>query len=143
VMLIAAVAIIGLGLSAIGPMWAQEAQREREQELLRVGAAYAAAIRAYRDGSPGSLKRYPPSLQSLVLDTRFVGTTRHLRRLYADPLMPNRAWGTIYAPDGGVKGVYSMDDRQPLLRTAIALGTVELPPARKYSDWRFVAEGTP
>ena len=137
------VALLGIGLAALGPMWADDAQRQREQELLRVGALYASAIAAYREVSPGSLKRYPPNLESLVLDTRFVGTRRHLRKLYADPLLPSRPWGLLRDADGGVRGVFSEDDRVPLLRASLDVGVRRLPAAQRYADWKFMPKDAP
>jgi type II secretory pathway pseudopilin PulG len=136
----AVVALLGLGLAAIGPRWAEQVQREREQELLRVGGLYAEAIANYYLSSPGSLKRYPPNLESLLLDTRFVGVQRHIRRLYADPLRPGRAWGVLRAADGGVMGVYAQDERAPLLKAPRLVGRVQLPAAQRYSDWKFMPE---
>jgi type II secretory pathway pseudopilin PulG len=143
VMVMAAVALVGLGLATLGPMWAESAQREHEQELLRVGTLYAEAIAAYRAQAPGSAKQYPHDLESLTLDNRFVGTKRHLRRLYADPLKPSRPWGLIRAADGGIRGVFSQDERAPLLRTGRDLGATVLMPATRYSDWKFVAKEQP
>ena len=134
----AAVAILGLGLAAIGPTWADAARREREQDLLRIGQLYAQAIGSYYRSSPGSEKRYPPSLDALLLDTRFVGTYRHLRRLYADPLKPGQAWGVLRGADGSVRGVYSLSMDEPMRREALDLGVVVLPAARRYSEWQFV-----
>jgi|SRR5438105_13537190 len=138
VWVMAVIAILGIGLAAIGPTWADAARREREQDLLRVGRIYADAIANYYRSSPGSLKRYPPSLDALLLDTRFVGTYRHLRSLYADPLKPDRPWGIVRASDGGVRGVYSQSADEPMRREALDLGAVILPPARRYSEWQFV-----
>jgi len=137
VMLLVAIALVGAALAALGPMWAEQAQREREQELLRVGELYARAIQTYRESSPGSLKRYPTTLGDLLLDTRFVGTRRHLRRLYADPLDPQRPWGLVRAADGGVAGVYSLDPRQPWRRNLLVNDVLELPAATRYDDWKF------
>ena len=143
VTVMAVVALLGLGLAAIGPRWADQVQREREHDLLRVGGLYAEAIASYHRSSPGSLKRYPPNLENLVLDTRFVGVQRHMRRLYADPMQPGRAWGVLRAEDGGVIGVYSQDARAPLLKTSRTVGGVNLPPAQRYSDWKFLPEMKP
>jgi type II secretory pathway pseudopilin PulG len=139
----AMIAVLGFGLASLGPMWSDSAQREREQELLRVGALYADAISAYYKSSPGSLKRYPPTLEALTLDTRFVGTQRHLRKLYADPLNPARPWGLINAPDGGVMGVFSQDQRQPFLQAVVNAGSSVLSPAPRYSDWKFMPKVQP
>lgn len=141
-LVMAMVALVGIGLAAVGPRWSDAAQRERELELLRIGNLYAQAIEAYRAQSPGSQKLYPPDLESLLLDTRFVGTRRHLRKLYADPLQPTRPWGLIRAADGGVQGVYSLDERQPLKRTEVFFGATRLEPAQRYSDWKFKPKET-
>ena len=138
VTVMAVVALLGIGLAAMGPMWSEAAQREMEQDLLRVGTLYAQAIDSYYAVSPGSVKRYPPNLDSLVLDTRFVGTRRHLRRLYADPLQPSRQWGLVRAPDGGVRGVYSLDERRPFARASLTLDAVSLPAVQRYVDWKFM-----
>ena len=135
---LAAVAVVGISLAAIGPSWHDSAKREREKEALRIGQLYAEAIARYYKSSPGSLKVYPPSLDALLLDSRFVGTFRHMRRLYGDPLQPGRMWGVIRAPDGGVRGVFSQSADEPLRREALDLGVTVLAPATKYSDWLFV-----
>jgi type II secretory pathway pseudopilin PulG len=140
VFVMALVAVLGAGLAALAPQWAEQGQREREKELLRIGELYARAIESYHTLSPGSLKRYPPSLESLVLDTRFVGTKRHMRKLYKDPMNPSKNLAIVKAPDGGVLGVYSEDPRPPFLQSPLDLGTTKLLPARRYSDWKFIAK---
>jgi type II secretory pathway pseudopilin PulG len=141
--MLAMVALLGVALAAIGPLWAEEARREREDDLLRVGRLYAEAIAQYRQASPGSASRYPASLDALVLDTRFVGTVRHLRVLYPDPLDPTRSWGLVRDTEGGIQGVFSRSDAAPLRTVAVELGSVRLPAAARYSDWRFVARAEP
>jgi type II secretory pathway pseudopilin PulG len=140
VVVLTMVAVMGIGLAAMGPMWAEESRRQREDELLRVGRIYAAAIASYHQASPGSAKRYPPSLDVLLSDTRFVGTKRHLRALYPDPVAVGQPWGLIRAADGGIRGVFSMSEAMPLRRTHIDVGAVTLPPAARYSEWQFVAK---
>jgi type II secretory pathway pseudopilin PulG len=139
VAVLAMVALMGLGLAAVGPLWAEEARREREDELLRIGRLYAEAIARYQKASPGSAKRYPPTLEVLLMDTRFVGTVRHLRTLYPDPLQPSRPWGLVRDADGGIRGVFSQSDAPPLRTVPVVLGAVTLAPAARYSDWQFVA----
>ena len=133
-----AVAIFSLGLAVIGPRWSDDARRDKERELLKIGTMYAKAIAAYRAASPGSVKNYPPKLESLLSDERMVSMTRYLRKLYADPLDPSRPWGVVLGPDGTVRGVYSLADAAPLNNEAIDLGVLALPPAQRYSDWKFV-----
>lgn len=137
VLVMALIALLGACLAAIGPRWSDDALRDREQELLRVGALYAAAIGSYHASSPGSAKRYPPTLEALLLDTRFVGTQRHLRRLVPDPLAPGRPWGLVRAADGGIQGVFSQDERTPFLSNPVDLGAASIPAGKRYADWVF------
>lgn len=138
-----ALLLLSLGLSAVGPAWAERSRREREAELLRIGALYAEAIRRYHDQSPGTLKQFPPTLQALLLDERFLGVRRHLRRLYGDPMNAYRPWQLLRAPDGGIRGVYSAGTDMPFITGAVRLDSLTLPPARRYSDWVFAPEVKP
>ena len=137
VWMLAALVLLSLGLTALGPRWADQAKRERENELLRIGTIYAKAIASYYAAAPGSLRQYPPELKSLLEDSRRVGTLRHLRRLYADPLDPSRPWGLRRSADGGIAGVFSRSDEIPLHLAPIDIGIAELPAAKRYSDWQF------
>lgn len=130
VWVLASVALVSLGLAAIGPRWADRQQRERELELMRLGSLYAAAITRYRQSAPGTLKQYPATLEHLLADPRYPGTVRYLRKLHPDPLKPERPWGLVRADDGGIKGVFSQSDEQPFQRVA----------ANRYREWLFVAK---
>lgn len=143
VWMLAALALLSIGLAGIGERWSDQVRRERERELLRVGALYANAIASYYAAAPGSLKQYPPDLKSLLEDPRRVGTRRYLRKLYGDPLDPTRAWGIVRAKDGGVAGVYSLSTEVPLRKEALDIGPLVLPVARQYSDWKFAPKATP
>lgn len=134
----AALALLGVGLAAIGPMWSDATKREREKELLRIGHLYAQAIASYYRSSPGSEKRYPPSLDALLLDTRFVGTYRHLRKPYGDPLRAGQPLALVRGSDGTVRGVYSPSEDAPLSQETLDLGVTVLPASKAYSDWKFV-----
>jgi type II secretory pathway pseudopilin PulG len=139
VSVLATLAVMSLGLAAVGPMWADQVQRERESDLLRFGALYAEAIARYHDTSPGSPKQWPLSLDDLLLDTRFAGTVRHLRRLYPDPTDPTRPWGLVLAPEGGIVGVHSQNTDRPLRRESMQVGDAVLPKADRYDQWQFLA----
>lgn len=143
VAVLALLAIFALGLTVAGPRWSDAAQREREQELLRLGVLYATAIQQYRERSPGTLKTLPASLEDLLADHRFVGTTRHLRKLYPDPIEPTRPWGLIQDPDGRILGVYSQSERAPLAQGALQLGPLKLAPATRYAEWKFTLVSDP
>jgi type II secretory pathway pseudopilin PulG len=138
VAVLALLALMGIGSAAVGPLWAEESRREQEDELLRVGQLYAEAIARYHSASPGSAKRYPETLEQLLMDTRFVGTVRHLRTLYADPVS-GQSWGLVRDADGGIRGVFSRSEAPPLRTVPIAVGAVTLAPASRYSQWQFVA----
>lgn len=100
-------AVCMLGLSVAGPLWSDAVKREREQELKRIGSLYATALQTYRDASPGSLKQYPQRLDALLLDNRYVGIRRHIRKLYADPTNPNEPWGLVLDEQQRIRGLYS------------------------------------
>lgn len=134
------VAVLSLGLAVAGPKWSEARQRDREQELLRIGQLYAQAIAAYYEASPGSLKQYPPALESLLIDTRFIGTRRHLRRLYTDPFAAGAPLQVVRGSDGTVRGVYSSSSQTPFRQAPILAERMEdIPPASQYQGWRFVA----
>lgn len=132
--------LISLAMSAAGPLWSQSLQRERERELLRVGRLYVEALERYRDRSPGSLKQFPEKPEQLLSDTRFVGTMRHLRKLYGDPLQPGQP--LVYLRDSGgfIVGVRSSSSLEPFSRSSIRQEGVTLPPASRYSDWTFTVK---
>jgi len=136
-------ALVSLGLSAAGTVWSQATQRERERELLRIGVLYAQAIARYYHASPGSQKVYPERLESLLLDTRYVGTMRYLRKIYADPMSQTQAWGLVRDPAGRIMGVHSLSEETPIAQGAVRLDDRVLQPARRYSDWKFLAKTEP
>lgn len=140
VWVLATLAIVSLGLAQAGPLWADTARRDREAELLRVGALYAQALDRYRRSSPGTIKRYPETLSALLQDERFLGTQRWLRKLYPDPMKPNQPWGLSRDDEGRITGVYSTSQDQPFRSGEIDLGVTRLSDARHYSDWRFTPE---
>lgn len=136
-LLLFALAIFSVGLAAMGTTWSDQSRREREAELIRIGTLYAQAIARYHAVSPGSVKDYPKRLEDLLEDRRFVGTQRHLRALYPDP-MTQRDWQIITNADGSILGVQSTSSLAPLKQTAFAAGGLRLPAAQRYSDWKFV-----
>lgn len=130
------VAIMGTGLAAIGTMWRQAAQREKEQELLFVGGEFRRAIGSYFERSPGA-PQYPRSLEDLIADKRLPVVGRHLRKIYFDPMTGTQDWGLVKEPAGGILGVYSKDTRRPL-KTARFGEEKGFATALTYADWKFV-----
>lgn len=143
VAVLAILALLGVALAAIGTRWADRVQREREQDLLRVGQLYAQAILAYHRGSPGSDKTWPKSLEDLLLDPRMLGTVRYLRAPYGDPMVPGQPFGIVRAADDTIRGVYSTSAATPFQQGRVDLGVTVLAPAQHYSDWQFIPKANP
>lgn len=141
--LLVMLAVMAMGLQAAASVWSQRLQREREQRLIDIGSRYALALERYRAASPGGLKRYPSSLDELLLDRRFVGTVRHLRRLYDDPMQPGQPWMAVRNADGEIVGVHSTSTKAPVATAARDLRGEPLPPARSYAQWVFTPRHTP
>lgn len=138
VAMLVALALFGIGLAALGEAWSATSRRDKEEELIMIGRAYVHAIGNYYTRSPGSVRRYPTKLEDLLEDTRFVGTERHLRRLYRDPVTSAGQWGVIPAPDGGIMGVHSLSEKTPLRKQALRLVNGAMVSGPRYVDWQFV-----
>jgi type II secretory pathway pseudopilin PulG len=143
VAVLAVLALLGIALAAVGTRWADRVQREREQELLRVGQLYAQAILAYYRGSPGSDKKWPKTIEDLELDPRMLGTVRYLRAAYSDPMMPGKPFALVREADDTIHGVYSTSTATPFRQGTLELGAVVLSPAQRYSDWQFTPKVDP
>lgn len=130
------VAITGVLLAGAGQLWRTESQREKEKELMFIGEQFRLAIGSYYENSPGMPKRYPPSLEKLLLDDRFPTVKRHLRKIFLDPMTGTREWGLIKQPGIGITGVHSLSAQVPLKRANFheryAFGE-----AKSYKDWKF------
>jgi type II secretory pathway pseudopilin PulG len=113
-------------------------RRAKEIELLFVGQAYQNAIMQYYQNSPGTVKTYPPDLQSLLQDSRTTTLQRPLRRLYLDPMTASPTWGIVPAPSGGVMGVYSLSTQQPIKVNGFPAALISFIGARSYQAWQFV-----
>jgi type II secretory pathway pseudopilin PulG len=130
-------AVLGAGMAAYGEMTSHARQREREQELLFVGNQFRQAIAAYYERTPGVAKRFPQKLEDLLQDQRYPVPRRHLRRIYADPISGKREWGLIQAPEGGIMGVYSLSEAQPIKTGNFPPRDRALGEVGRYSDWSF------
>lgn len=130
--------LLALATQQVMGVVSQQAQREREAELLRIGAEIVRAIGTYHEQSPGTVKDWPPSLEALTDDRRFVSLQRRLRRVYVDPITRTDDWGIVLAPGGGIAGVYSQSERAPIRTAGAELTELGLGAAQRYSDWKFV-----
>ncbi len=135
---LAALFLLALATQQVMVVVSQQAQREREAELLHVGAHIVRAIGAYYERSPGTVKDWPRSLEDLTDDRRFVSMQRHLRRVYPDPITRSDEWGIVPAPGGGIAGIYSKSQSSPIRVAGADLDELGLGSAQHYSDWKFV-----
>jgi hypothetical protein len=116
-------------------------QRERERELLWIGAQYRRAIASYHAASPGSVPQFPATLEDLLEDKRFPNPRRHLRRLYADPMTGRPDW-TLIREQGAIVGVASRSAAEPFKRAGFAAEDNTFAGQPRYADWRFVHPAT-
>ena len=135
--LLMVVVIIGIGMEGVGIVWHQDAQREREKELLFIGQAYRNAIGSYYENSPSTAKQFPQSLQDLLLDTRFPTVKRHIRQIYADPFARDKDWKFILQ-QGKIAGIYSSSLLKPIKKIGLPPEFEAFDAAEKYDEWRFV-----
>ncbi|WP_176451877.1 type II secretion system protein [Rhodoferax sp. TH121] len=135
---LAALVLVSLGTQGVIQVVSQQAQREREEALLRVGATYARAIGSYYRATPGSVKRWPNTLEELLEDRRLLQVHRHIRETYPDPITRNTEWELVMAPEGGIQGVRSRSIRAPLRTGPVEIDEFALPAAQRYAEWTFV-----
>jgi type II secretory pathway pseudopilin PulG len=132
------IAVLGIGLAATAISWQTARQRDRERELLRIGAEFQEAIALYYKRSPGAIREFPKHLDDLVKDPRYPHTQRYLRRIYRDPTTGLARWGMVAAPGGGIMGVYSLSAEKPIKSGGFPGQGSDFDAAATYSDWKFV-----
>lgn len=129
-------ALLSLTATATLGLGAVSERRAAEEELLRIGAEFEAALQSY--ASAGG-RRFPTSLEELVNDQRFARPRRHLRQIYVDPLTGQATWGVVELPGHGVVGVYSLADGVPIRRAGFAAPFERFADAASYREWVFGA----
>lgn len=136
-LVLAAIVIVGIAVEAGYIATAHTIRKDREAELLFRGEAYRRAIQSYYEAG-GVRKMYPPSLDHLVRDPR-APNRRHLRALYDDPLAKGekREWNLVRAPDGGISGVTSTSQDEPLKQANFPKSLEAFTGAKTYADWVF------
>ncbi len=135
-----AMLILALATQGVMTFVSQQALREHEADLLRIGQTMSKAIGTYYESTPGMVKLWPQTLEELLDDRRQVSIVRHLREVYPDPITRLPNWGLVMAAEGGIKGVYSISTEAPIRMGAVELDTTTLDPATHYSSWQFVYE---
>ncbi|MGH9455949.1 MAG: hypothetical protein ACRD2O_18505 [Terriglobia bacterium] len=91
-MIMATVLLISLG--AVLPSVYQEAQRQKEQELIFRGNQYARAVYLFH----AKMGRYPTSVKELLS----TNDLRFLRQAYRDPMTRSGKWRFIHATANGI-----------------------------------------
>jgi type II secretory pathway pseudopilin PulG len=146
--LLLAVVFFGLGSVGVARALASSERGEKERELLFVGQQFRDAIGSYYTTGPGGA-RYPEKLEHLLEDSRFPTLVRHLRRIYPDPVTGKTEWGLVMAPEGGIMGVFSLSEREPMKRAnfappnqrlndAVMMAATKEGSRYSYRDWQFV-----
>ncbi|WP_310614506.1 type II secretion system protein [Limnohabitans sp.] len=136
-MMLFMVAFVGLAAAAVTTVWSTQRQRDRETELLAVGSEFERAIQRYYESSPGLIKSYPPRLEELLKDNRFLYPKRHLRQIYVDPMTGERDWTLVMAPQGGVMGIASSSNKKPIKTQRFDDLHVQFAGKDRYSQWQF------
>jgi len=129
------VAVLGIGLAALGQVWTTAAQRDREKELLFIGEQFRRAIGSYYEGTPGPVKQYPARIEDLLEDRRFPIPQRHLRKRFRDPIRGASEWGLVLAANKTIMGIYSNARGSPLITAAPRSVTTGGP---GYGAWQFI-----
>lgn len=133
------VAVMGISLAAAGEIWYTALKREKEQELLFVGAQFRRAIEQFHKNTPpGNARRYPLQLEELLLDPRHPETRRYLRKIYLDPMTGDTEWGLVTGPGGEIFGVYSLSEDKPLKQAQFRLADKDFEGKTKYTEWVFM-----
>jgi len=102
---LAAVAILSIGLLAAAEVWTMSLRRERLAQLDWIGKQFEQAIASYHSATPGADKAFPPSLQDLVQDPRYAAPRRHLREMYPNPFTGLADWEPVMSSRRGIVGV--------------------------------------
>lgn len=136
------VALLGVGLAALGKVWETAARRDREAELLFVGDQYRRALESYYRASPGQDKHFPRDLGELLLDPRFPNTVRHLRRLYRDPVGNSAEWGLVKEA-GEITAIHSLSADTPFKMAGFNRPYDTFVDAATYREWVFMPSKTP
>ena len=141
VLLLLAIALIGLAASAALSVGATMARRDAEQQLLAIGGEFQQALRSYAGVPVGAMApvvgRGPRSLEDLLKDPRVPGVRRHLRQVYADPLTGNNEWGLVVDNQGFITGVHSLAQGMPIRQTGFEAPWAGFEDAHGYGQWVF------
>lgn len=134
-MVMFAIVLVGITLSAVAKHWNMIVQREKEADLLAKGmeiqnalALYSATMKA---GRLAPMEVYPQTLVELTRLPR-----PYLRKVYGDP-MSGGDWEYLRAPTGGIMGVRSKSKAKPIKEREFPLPVRHFEGRKSYHDWMF------
>lgn len=92
------VALIGLVLGGGAQLASKQLERQRVAQADWALRQYRAALLSYHKAAPGAERKMPSTLEDLLLDRRYLGVVRHLRRLYEVPCEDGSLATLTYVP---------------------------------------------
>lgn len=141
VLLLVAVALIGLAASGSVSLGAKVARRDAERQLLAIGMEFQEALRSYAGVATSAVvpnaARGPRTLEELLKDQRVPGIRRHLRQIYVDPMTGKAQWGLVTDPAGFIIGIHSLADGEPIRREGFEVPLASFENAAGYRQWVF------
>jgi len=133
--LLIVLAIIGAAAAGTLQMGAVLQRHAAEEELLAIGVEFRDALKNYSRAAPGA----PHSLNDLLRDPRFPNPHRYLRRIPADPLTGQLAWGLVLGPDGqSIIGIHSLSKAKPIKIAHFPLIFRDFEAKSSYAEWIFL-----
>ncbi len=132
--------IVSVSLMVVQKQWSTIMKRDREKELFFRTSQIIGAIESFYQNSPGGSQHYPRDLKVLLKDNRFPGLKRHLRKMFKDPMTEDGGWGIVYDGKGGIKGVFSRSQKEPIKKAGFPEEYKSFENKKKYSEWKFVYE---
>lgn len=131
------IALLGVGLVKVVEIESQAQKRDKETELLFIGAQFSLALESYWRHSPRpEAGERPSTLQDLLLDQRGGVPRRHLRKIFVDPMTGSDQWGLIYV-GGRIVAVHSRSEKRPLKQDQFPPEQAEFAGKSMYSQWLF------
>ncbi|WP_446091228.1 type II secretion system protein [Acinetobacter sp. 1124_18A] len=128
---------LSLGIGQWSINYATLKQREKEEELLKIGVMYRKAIYQYYQNSPGGVKTYPEKLEDLLRDPRYLEVKRYLRKLEKDP-MTSKDFLLIKNSENQIIGIYSSSLQKTIKKIGFLPSLEKFEKVERYQDWKFM-----
>ncbi|MCA3131716.1 MAG: type II secretion system protein [Betaproteobacteria bacterium] len=138
--LLFAVAMAAL-LAAMGKLWEDRSQRERERDLLWGGRQFKKALERYAAATPAGQIPAPSRVEELLQDDRAEPLQRHLRRIPLDPMTGTFNWEFVRDAQGRIAGVHSSSNAKPLPADGLWPEPRVFEGTTSYGQWVFRPTG--